>query len=199
MPTGTPKTWASADALTAALLNAELRDQYLALYGPPRGRLNNTSAGANPTLGTAANIHTTFVAGNIVAFSGFQGSTYTGSMTTGGSFWDRLIAPIAGTYEVSGAAVFDDYASGSNVGGTRGALLVQNGATIIDANVSPSVSTGLLAGPTGGNPSTCLPVNTELKLAAADYVQLAMTAFCPSGYVSESILMCYLELLWVGN
>lgn len=201
MTIGTPKVWASADPLNVTNLTNELHDQYNALFNPPRGRLTVQAGNSRNIPSQAVGTLHTSASGITTGFNLFQGGSYTGSMTTGVSPYTRLIAPIAGTYDVSGGACFADY-DAFVTAGIRGALLLLNGTTIIDANVSSPVISGAITGPslnTNGRAGTALPLGTEIVLAASDYVQLAFTQSSGGSTVITSYYDSYLELLWVGN
>ncbi|MGH3521366.1 MAG: hypothetical protein ACRDU4_00740 [Mycobacterium sp.] len=196
MTVGTPRTWASADALTAALANAEFRDQFIAEYGPPTGRLWRTGANGpivnSQTVGT---LHTTFAAGNLMTFDQSLTNTWTGAMTTGSTPWSQLTAPIDGIYEADGMNVWD--------GGTSpayAALLVYNGATILDCEVRNQSFHSDIVGPSGitsslGNP-TC-KVGTSIKMVAGDTVRLYGTQ--ASGSTKQMWGGSLLSLAWKGN
>lgn len=201
MTIGTPKVWASADPLNVTNLTNELHDQYNALFNPPRGRLTvNGSDGNNIPTQAVGTLHNT-LSGLISTFHIRNTTSYTGSMTTGVTSWNRLIAPIAGTYELSAGACFVDY-DNSQTAGNRGALLVLNGTTIIDAAVSSPVISGAITGPSlavNGKAGTTIPLSTEIVLAASDYVQLMFTQSSGTTFVLSSPADTFLEMLWVGN
>jgi hypothetical protein len=195
MPTGAPRTWASGDALTAALANAEFRDQFIALYGSPTARLYRPIAQSWTliTQQSAATIATTVAAGNLLGFTQARVNTYTGLMTTGSSPWTRLIAPIDGIYQVDGNVPWDGILNGQ-----RAALLRLNGTTLIDVDVTNvSVASAILnAGQTTGG--TGQLVGTEIRCVAGNFVELYATssnaASTPSVITGGS-----LSLRWIGN
>ena len=211
MPTGTAKTWASGDALTAALANAELRDQFIAQFGVPTGRLYFLSGGSVgggiviPTQ-SAATIATTVAAGNLITFDGRLTNAYTGAMTTGASRWSRLIAPIDGIYALEGLCNFIQW---GGPGGTPGAALLKlNGTNLVDVQTFDPGNVGGGAGPIGsvvnqpgdfmGGMCPSPTVGTDIKMHAADYIELYGTESIPSttGYVTGQ--SC-LSLTWRGN
>ncbi|GAA1701681.1 hypothetical protein [Fodinicola feengrottensis] len=189
MTVGTPVTWTSAQALTAAVLNAELRDQYLALYGIPAARLDNAIIGAPSTSQAVGTLHTTV--STVQTFDTLTyASTYTGSMTTGSAPYDRLIAPVAGTYEVCAGGDWDGSVS---VAGYRCILVRQNGTTLVDYDMEQSATTTNMQFAIACS-ERC---STDIKMAANDYVQLFPTQ--SSGSTIDMPHNAFIEIVRIGN
>lgn len=199
MPTGTPRTWAAGDGLTAALANAEFRDQFIALYGVPRGRLKRTSNGgitvASQTVGT---LHTTVLPANLMKFNIAVYNAYTGAMVTGSTPWSRLIAPIDGIYDASGMLAFQGFQTGAVC-----AVLRQNATTIIDAEVmaGPGLNNTQIVGASGISSTTgdmTPSVGTEIKMVAGDFIEIYGT--CNNAVGGDSIWGdSILSLEWKGT
>lgn len=202
MPTGTPKTWASGNALTALLANQEFRDQFIALYGAPVGHLRRSGGGGIlVTSQSQASAVTTVTSANRMTFNNAASNAYTGAMTTGSSPWSRLIAPIDGIYEVNGMAAW--VSGGATAAIVVTALLQYNGTTIVEAearNLFGHVA-DIIAPDTGPYSQSCPQVGTELRMLAGDFVELyATNTAAPIGSSSLSVAgESYLTLTWIGN
>lgn len=194
MPIGTPHTWASAEALTSAVMKSEIEDQFTALWSPPRARLyavNNVSINSQ----TTGTLHTTAGAGSLITFFAELVETYTGTSMLSGSAGvrDGLIAPVAGIYEVYGEFCFPPHATGQ-----RAAVLKQN-TTFVDVDCKlPSPTSGALWGPGSDIGCTSMQVSAELKMAVNDKVQIFGTHNAGTALVLENFWGC-LELNWIGN
>lgn len=208
MTVGTPHPWVSGDALTAALANAEVRDQFIAQFGPPAGRLSFVAAfGINIPTQTASTVATTVAAGNLITFDGRLTNAYTGAMTTGSSRWSRLIAPIDGIYAVEGLINFIQWSgSGSSPGA---ALLRLNGTTLIDVQEFDPGNVASGTGPIfssvvqpndvfGGGMAPSPTVGTDIKMHAGDFVELYGTHSVAATTEQVTGETC-LDLSWIGN
>lgn len=202
MPTGTPLTWAG-QSLTAALANAEFRDQYIALYGAPTGRLRYDGTAASISLSSQAigTLHTTVTAANLMKFTTAQSNAYTGAMTTGSTPFSRLIAPIDGIYEAGGVLVFQGW--GAAGPGAACALLRKNGTTFIDIKETRPCEASAIIGPprqgvgvSGGMTSPA--VGTPVQMSAGDFIEIygtVNTGFPPIYVFGGSSMY----LTWKGN
>jgi len=100
-----PGTWASADPMTAARLNTELRDQFIRLYGPPRCHAYQDAA--SPQSLTSS---TTLVVLTLTKTS-FDASYSGPTLLAAGN---RLTLPIAGLYLVTTALQIDEAATSTS-------------------------------------------------------------------------------------
>lgn len=193
MATGIPKTWASNDAITSTVANAELATQWTAIYSPPRARLFDTNIVTIATQ-SAGSVFTTAGAGNLVTFSDFEAASYTGAMISGTApNYDGLIAPIDGVYEVSAQFSWDP-----NTAGQRGAILKQ-GSTLIDIDIqNPSPTVDDIFGPSGLVGGTSVQVSTEVKALAGAKFQIFGTQ-SSGGSLDTAGSFGYLEIAWIGN
>lgn len=144
----TPKTWSVGDVLTAADLNAYVRDNNKWLgTDKPHARVRNT----------ADISHTS--SGNYQALTFDAERVDVGAMHDTSSNTGRLTVPAGGggLYAIGGQIEF-----ASNSTGRRGIQIRLNGTTVIARE-----ETGNL----GANPHTCT-VATVYQLAAGDYVEL---------------------------
>ncbi len=144
----TPKTWSVADVLTAADLNAYVRDntKWLAT-DKPRCRVRNT-----------ANIsHTS--SGNYQALTFDTERVDVGPMHDTGSNTGRLTVPTGGGgfYAIGGQIEF-----ASNSTGRRGIQVRLNGTTVIVREETGNI----------GSNDHAVTVSTVYQLAAGDYVEL---------------------------
>lgn len=144
----TPKTWAVADVLTAANLNAYVRDNSKWLgTDKPHCRVRNS-----------ANIsHTTSGAYQALTFNSERVDV--GAMHDTVSNTSRLTVPSGGGgfYAIGGCIEFD-----GNATGRRGIQILLNGATIIAQHEAANI--GVFNHP--------LTISTTYQLAAGDYVEL---------------------------
>lgn len=193
MPTGTPKTWASGDAITATLAAAELEAQWNAIYSPPRARLFDINVKTIATQ-TATTLYTTAGAGNLLDFEEAETATYTGTMLSGpAGAYDGLIAPIDGIYEVSA-----EFSWVPNIVGQRGAILKQ-GSTLIDIDLCiPSPNTELIVGPDSNIGDTTMHLSTEVKATAGTKFQVFGTQ-SSGGNLDTAGFYGSLEIAWIGN
>lgn len=148
MPWTTPKTWSVGDVLTAADLNAYVRDNVKWLgTDKPHCRVRNST-----------NIsHTS--SGNYQALTFDSERVDVGPMHDTSSNTGRLTVPAGGDgfYTIGGQIEF-----ASNSTGRRGIQIRLNGSTIIAREESANL---------GANDHTCT-VSTVYQLAAGDYVEL---------------------------
>lgn len=144
----TPKTWSVADVLTAADLNAYVRDNIAWLAtDKPHARVRNTANISHTSSGNYQAL--TFNSERVDVGAMHDTSTNTGRLTvpTGGG----------GFYSIGGAIEF-----ASNATGRRGIQIRLNGTTIIAREESANL---------GANDHTCT-IATVYQLAAGDYVEL---------------------------
>lgn len=146
----TPKTWSVADVLTAADLNAYVRDNIKWLgTDKPRCRVRNS-----------ANIsHTS--SGNYQALTFNSERVDVGSMHDTGSNTGRLTVPTGGGgfYAIGGCI---EFAADST--GRRGIQIRLNGSTVIAREESNALD--------GPSNATVMQISTVYQLAAGDYVEL---------------------------
>ena len=144
----TPKTWSVADVLTAADLNAYVRDNTKWLgTDKPRCRVRNS-----------ANIsHTS--SGNYQALTFNTERVDVGPMHDTGSNTGRLTVPTGGggLYAIGGQIEF-----ASNSTGRRGIQIRLNGTTVIAREETGNI----------GSNDHAVTVSTVYQLAAGDYVEL---------------------------
>lgn len=148
MPWTTPKTWSVGDVLTAADLNAYVRDNTKWLgTDKPHCRVRNS-----------ANISHTST-GNYQALTFDTERVDVGAMHDTSSNTGRLTVPSGGGgfYAIGGQIEF-----ASNSTGRRGIQIRLNGSTVIAREESANL---------GANDHTCT-VSTVYQLAAGDYVEL---------------------------
>ena len=145
----TPRTWASTDALTAALLNQELRDQMLAITAPPMCIAYQNVA---QTLTTATPANVTWDAEVIDS---------TGAMHDNVTNNTRITVPLAGLYLITGQVTFT-----GNASGVRSIYVQKNGATVIQRNSVGSPSAGV---------HTTIPFSVMAQLAVNDSVEVNAT------------------------
>jgi len=115
----TPRTWVAGETVTAALMNAHVRDNVALLGTPPSCRV---------TASSTANVSTGAI--TLVAFDGESWDWPTSAMHDTSTNNSRLVAPIAGKYVISAttewtanatglrAIQIRKNAGGSSVGGT---------------------------------------------------------------------------------
>lgn len=144
----TPKTWSVGDVLTAADLNAYVRDNNKWLgTDKPHARVRNT----------ADISHTS--SGNYQALTFDAERVDVGPMHDTSSNTGRLTVPAGGggLFAMGGQIEF-----ASNSTGRRGIQIRLNGTTVIAREEAANL---------GANPHTCT-VSTVYQLAAGDYVEL---------------------------
>lgn len=144
----TPKTWSVSDVLTAADMNAYVRDNSKWLgTDKPHARVRNT-----------ANIsHTS--SGSYQALTFNSERVDVGAMHDTSSNTGRLTVPTGGGgfYAIGGCIEF-----ASNATGKRGIAVRLNGSTIIAQHESDNI----------GASDHALAISTVYQLAAGDYVEL---------------------------
>lgn len=149
----TEKTWVTGDDITAALLNAHIRDNSQFLHQPPCCRVFNS-----------ANISVSNGAYNALTFNSERYNT--DSMHSTAVNTSRITATTAGKYNAGGCIQYAAAAGGS----IRAAAVRLNGLTIVGHMTTPSL---------GASASPQVNVSCDYALAAADYLELL--AFQDSG------------------
>lgn len=146
MAWSTPPTFVAGNVLTAAQMNAYVRDNTLFLYTPPMVRAYNAAAFTHNS------------SGNWLAVTCDSERFDTDSMHSTVSNTARLIATSAGKYIVGGGGLFT-----ANGTGVRCARLTVNAST------QPIAQQQFVAGDAAfGNP---LSIGSAYAMAAADYFQ----------------------------
>lgn len=147
-PYGTPRTWSSGEVVTAAQLNAELRDWVSALANPPSCRVYH-----NTTQSLTDNTEAT------VTFNSERWDT--DSMHESVTNPSRVTFNTAGLYVVTFCC---QLAAGADYTMAYATLRL-NGTTTIAQGINGTIADAGSAGPT-------LVLSTIYKFAAADYVEV---------------------------
>lgn len=145
MAYSTPRTWVAAEIVTAAQMNANVRDNVAFLANPPKVRAYNS-----------ANISCNNAASTLLTLDSERFDTdtmHSTSVNTG-----RITFTTAGTYMVTGRAAF-----ASGAGAYRELKLSLGAATTLDLDTR---------GVAGGGNYTTLIVSTLYAFTAGQYVEL---------------------------
>jgi hypothetical protein len=143
----TPRTWSTGETVTAAIMNAHVRDNLNFLYGAPACRAYHNAAQATTTAVALA------LALNSERFDN-------DTMHDTSSNNSRITFTTAGRYVVTGSIEF-----ASNATGVRTCQIRLGGATVIAGVNDVDVAASLCV----------LPVATVYSFSAAEYVELVAT------------------------
>lgn len=183
----TPGTWASADAMTAAKLNTELRDQFLRLYGPPR-----VHAYKDPALPQS------LVSSATLSLVTLTLTTYdSAAMLQSGN---RLVVPIAGLYHVTTLLELDESVN-SNLGARtlnvrRNSVNSPTGGTsviTVDKGMGTMSAYAFVNNPTTILASKLIPCNANDHLQLFVNQTSTTTKSVPGGKQKT-----FLEAIWRG-
>lgn len=137
----TPITWVAGTALTAAQMNAELRDAITGIQAAWTGYTPVlTATSVNPTLGNGTIAGRFTRVGKTVTFfiQTVIGSTTT--VGTGSYIWTLPVASLQGIHQVtSGSGNFFDTSAGSDFGGWG---VVQTSSTAVGLRSSTATAVG---------------------------------------------------------
>ena len=169
-----PRTWSSGEVDTAALMNAQVRDNMLFLWTAHAARVYRTATQSI----TSATLTTVLWDGEDFDSDALH------SIVTNTS---RLTVPagLAGVWQFYGMVEF-----AANATGSRTLTLVKNGAT--------DIATTTIAPPSAGVCS--IDLQSMAVLAATDYVEAKVTQTSGGALnVSLGISKSYLECAWMGG
>lgn len=142
----TPRTWATNDAISAARLNQDLRDNVSFLATPPSCRVYKSGALAHAGGGTE------YVTFTLERFD-------TDTMHDPSSNTSRITAKTAGKYLIGGHVEF-----AAGVTGQRGLSIRHQGATTIAAHLYDATASGVCQA----------SISTFYALAINEYVELGV-------------------------
>jgi hypothetical protein len=176
MPYATPRTWATGDLATAAMLNQDVRDNVSSLANPPACRVyHNTTQ----SIGDATEV--------TVAFNAERFDTNTMHDTATNN--SRITFNTAGLYVVHFTGALPALTTYSLIY----AVIIVNGATRIAYDLKT---------PTTFSAAPVFNVNTTYKFAAADYAQVLVyqdnTANTAQNLASSAAYSPEFAATWIG-
>jgi hypothetical protein len=153
----TPRTWTTGETVTAAIMNAHVRDDLSYLYGAPSCGLARAATQSIAT-SVASPTAVTFTATEWDTGVATSGTTMSGV----GSNPTRITARVAGVYTITASGTFDAMGAANTVDAR---IRVNGGTSYGPARYAPA----------GGANSIGVVALAQLLLAVGDYLEMMVS------------------------